>query len=367
MCELGALRPTISDRSAGVSRCDPYGSGRRGRGGTRGPRVFARSPSEPWIAIAETVVPSERSSSAQGAPRRRCTRDHLGPLVVPGAVAVDHRQPARRAATRRAHQGVARPRARAARAATSVTRWNGVNSARMSGAEARTTPTTQTTQQQRRRRRSRRAARRAAARCAAARHAAAQSRQAWMSVSRMPRAPRSYSSSISRWAPSRGHHRAHRDPALAMQRRDRRALDARGQRDGLVDLLVGDVVVHHHVAAGHQDALEPAPEDLEARPAVVAAAGDQHRLGLQDRLAEDLQPGLAQGAAGLDDVGDHVGDAELDAGLDGAVEPDHGRRRCRARRGNCAHHADVRRGDPLARRGRRASVSVPGRAGEAEP
>ena len=32
------------------------------------------------------------------------------------------------------------------------------------------------------------------------------------------------------------HHRPDRDPALAMQRRDRRALDAGGQRDRAVDV-----------------------------------------------------------------------------------------------------------------------------------
>ena len=84
-----------------------------------------------------------------------------------------------------------------------------------------------------------------------------------------------------------------------------------------------DVVVHHHVAARDQHALRAAAEDLEA-VGHLAAAADQHRLGVQDRLAEDLQPGRAQRGAGLDDVGDHVGDAELDAGLDGAVEADDG-------------------------------------------
>ena len=61
------------------------------------------------------------------------------------------------------------------------------------------------------------------------------------------------------------------------------------------DLLLGDVVVHHHVAAGHHHALEAAPEDVEARTASSPPRGDQHGLGLQDRLAEDLEPGLGAG------------------------------------------------------------------------
>ena len=126
-----------------------------------------------------------------------------------------------------------------------------------------------------------------------------------------------------------------------------------------------DVVVHHHVGARHQDALEPPPEHARSRRRLGAGAGDQHRLGLQDRLAEDLEPGLAQGAAGLHDVGDHVGDAELDAGLDRAVEPDHRRPRRRAPRGTGATTPayDVAIRLPASSRdaGGRA-----GRAGEAE-
>src|SRR3954454_14535752 len=50
------------------------------------------------------------------------------------------------------------------------------------------------------------------------------------------------------------HHRAYGDPALATQRRHRRALDARGQRDRPLDVVGVDVVVHHHVRPSHQDA-----------------------------------------------------------------------------------------------------------------
>ena len=107
-----------------------------------------------------------------------------------------------------------------------------------------------------------------------------------MSVSRMPRAPRSYSSSISRWAPARG----------TIARTATQPSRCSGETVGLsmpgvsahrlLDPVGGDVVVHHHVGAGHQDALEPAPEHLEALGLGRAGAGDQHRLGLQDHLAE---------------------------------------------------------------------------------
>ena len=51
-----------------------------------------------------------------------------------------------------------------------------------------------------------------------------------------------------------------------------------------------------------------------------AAVGDEHGLGRQDRVAEDLEVGLAQRAAGLDDVGDRVGHTESHRRLDRPVE-----------------------------------------------
>ena len=56
---------------------------------------------------------------------------------------------------------------------------------------------------------------------------------------------------------------------------------------------------------------------------VAVLAADQHGLAAQDRLAEDLQALVAQRGAGLDHVGDDVGDTQGDRGLDGAVEADH--------------------------------------------
>src|SRR5690606_29400388 len=55
-----------------------------------------------------------------------------------------------------------------------------------------------------------------------------------------------------------------------------------------------------------------------------AGAADDDRLGRHDGLADDLQARVAQGGAGLDDVGDDLGDAEFDGGLHGAVEVDDG-------------------------------------------
>ena len=138
------------------------------------------------------------------------------------------------------------------------------------------------------------------------------------------------------------------------------------ERDRVARRAPADVVVHHHVAAGHQDALDAAAEDLEARdgtgspPRVISTASDSRITS-----PNTSSPACAQRAAGLDDVGDHVGDAELDAGLDRAVEPGHvglDAALLEERR----DHPDVRRGDAGA--GQLVEVGeLPGRAGEAEP
>src|SRR5699024_1388345 len=54
-----------------------------------------------------------------------------------------------------------------------------------------------------------------------------------------------------------------------------------------------------------------------------AGSREQDGLAGHDRFAEGLEPGLAQRGAGLDHVGDDVGDPETDRGLHGAVEVDH--------------------------------------------
>src|SRR5262245_7652362 len=50
-----------------------------------------------------------------------------------------------------------------------------------------------------------------------------------------------------------GDHDADLDPALAVQRGDRRAVDARGDGGRLLELLRRDVVLHHHVVPRDQD------------------------------------------------------------------------------------------------------------------
>ena len=56
---------------------------------------------------------------------------------------------------------------------------------------------------------------------------------------------------------------------------------------------------------------------------LLAGAADQHCLGLQDRLAEDLHAGRLERVAGFDDVGNRVRDAEPHRRFDGAVQADH--------------------------------------------
>ncbi len=76
------------------------------------------------------------------------------------------------------------------------------------------------------------------------------------------------------------------------------------------------------------------------------------------------QPGRAQGRAGLDDVGDHVRDAELDARLDRSVEPRH--RGVDPTLGQVGlDHTDVGRGDALALELVEA-LEPPDRSGEVE-
>ena len=96
----------------------------------------------------------------------------------------------------------------------------------------------------------------------------------------------------------------------------------------------------------------------------LAAAGDEHRRGLEDHLAEGRQAGRAQRRPGLHHVGDHVGDAELDARLDRAVEAGDGRVDAVAEE-VVLDHADVRRRDPQALEVLQRGVA-PGGAGEVE-
>jgi hypothetical protein len=97
------------------------------------------------------------------------------------------------------------------------------------------------------------------------------SRQARMSVTRMPRAPSSHSSSMIRLVSLALDHRAHGDPALVVQRADGRRLDAGGDRAGVVDLLDADVVVDHDVPAGDDDAVEAADQLVDLGVGSVSA------------------------------------------------------------------------------------------------
>src|SRR5215203_3118059 len=71
---------------------------------------------------------------------------------------------------------------------------------------------------------------------------------------------------------------------------------------------------------GDEHALQPADERVDAAPRRVGRDEDGARL--EDDGAEDLEPLLAERAAGLDHVGDGVGDAEAHGRLHGAVEAD---------------------------------------------
>ena len=149
------------------------------------------------------------------------------------------------------------------------------------------------------------------------------SRHACMSVTRMPRAPRSQRSSITRLVSARGTIARTATQPSPVQRRHGRRLDAGCQRAGILDELDLHVVVHHHVGPRHDDALQTTDELVHGSSGGEAGPADQHRLGLEDRLTEDLEAGLAQRAPGLDDVGDDVSDAKPHRGLHRAVEADH--------------------------------------------
>ena len=93
----GPAGPRPGRRRAATSARRPGGSGRcsaaHASSTARSSRSAwrARSPSEPWIPIAATVVPSSRSRVAHGAPRPRCDRDHGVPVEDPAPEPVhDH-------------------------------------------------------------------------------------------------------------------------------------------------------------------------------------------------------------------------------------------------------------------------------------
>ena len=80
---------TSARRPGGSGRCSAAHASSTARSSRSAWR--ARSPSEPWIPIAATVVPSSMSSVAHGAPRPRCDRDHGVPVEDPAPEPVhDH-------------------------------------------------------------------------------------------------------------------------------------------------------------------------------------------------------------------------------------------------------------------------------------
>lgn len=101
-------------------------------------------------------------------------------------------------------------------------------------------------------------------------------------------------------------------------------------------------------------------------PAALARlrAADEHGLAAQDGVTEDGEALIAQRGAGLDDVGDGVGHAEGDGGLDGPVEPDDVSGHAPLREVG-ADQAWVRGRDPLALEPLRVRDSA-GHGGEAE-
>ena len=87
-----------------------------------------------------------------------------------------------------------------------------------------------------------------------------------------------------------------------------------------MQLVHGDVVVDEHVGAGTQHPLQPPHERGQPGLCAELLGGDEHGLADKDRIPEGLQASGPQRRAGLDDVGDEVGHAQLDGGLHSAVE-----------------------------------------------
>jgi hypothetical protein len=105
-----------------------------------------------------------------------------------------------------------------------------------------------------------------------------------------------------------------------LQVRHRRRLQPRSDLAGGIHEGGGHVVVEHHVVARGDHPEQSAAQHLDPPPPRCPRGADEHRLALEDRVAEDRQALAAQGRPGLDDVGDDVGDAQGDGRLDRTVE-----------------------------------------------
>ena len=87
------------------------------------------------MPIAATVVPSARSRVDPRRAGRQVDRDHLGPLEVAAAVAVDHDQPLGLGDHPGADQREQRGQNASSPSAITVPRWNGVIASRVSASK----------------------------------------------------------------------------------------------------------------------------------------------------------------------------------------------------------------------------------------
>ena len=182
-----------------------------------------------------------------------------------------------------------------------------------------------------------------------------------MSVTRMPRAPSSQSSSMMRLVSARG----------TIARTATQPWSCSGDTVGdsmpgvnatrRLDQLGADVVVHEHVAPGDDDALHPPHQLVDGRRVGAHRAAHEHCLGLQDRLPHDLQAGLPQRGAGRDDVGDRRRRPRAAPRSRPRRRGGSPRRRRRGRR-STSRAARRTTSRPACRRSRRPSSAEPGRA-----
>ena len=236
------------------------------------------------MPIAETVVPSSRSRVTQGAPGGQVGLDDGGVLELAPAVAVDHHEPVGLGDDPRPGQRVAAATRPAAPARPAWRPGRPVNAARVSASKETQANTDARRPAVAAEDDARRGGRRADARCAGATRRRRLAEPAGMDVGEQDAASAEVVELVHQplgagaRAPSPAPRPSPRD--AAGRRSGSRCPGVEG--DGRVDAAGRDVVVHHHVVPRDQDALEPAPEDLEPGRR-VAAAGDQHGLGLEDR------------------------------------------------------------------------------------